>query len=132
MIGIFSPIDTLRLIHTINNLTDFVTKSTFVIDDVNMRTVATDVLVQDLARAIERAKISRKDNKLILMSTVPDLQIIRCLGRHKELKDSDINSEVPKKDIPCSSISDIRNHILFRKTHDFFDTWIEKSDISIG
>ncbi|KAK8857797.1 hypothetical protein M9Y10_016210 [Tritrichomonas musculus] len=132
VIGIFSPIDTLRLIHTINNLTDFVTKSTFVIDDVNMRTVATDVLVQDLTRAIERAKISRKDNKLILMSTVPDLQIIRCLGRHKELKGSDINSEVPKKDIPCSSISDIRNHKLFRKMHDFFDTWIEKSDISIG
>ncbi|KAK8843688.1 hypothetical protein M9Y10_024751 [Tritrichomonas musculus] len=69
-----------------------------------MRTVATDVLVQDLARAIERAKISRKDNKLILMSTVPDLQIIRCLGRHKELKSSDINCEVPKKDIPCSIV----------------------------
>lgn len=101
IISILSPLDALRLIHSIPNTEKFISKTIFIFDDVHMRTVETDVLIQDVYFSMMKAKKQEKKSiKMALMSTVPDDQFIRFLHPHQRMDvTNDVRKDVFKKEL---------------------------------
>lgn len=130
VIAILSPLEALQLVHTSK---DFAKKASFIIDDVHQRLIETDVLVQDVSRAVDKLEKSFKKAKIVLMSPVSDTRFVSYVGNCQDLEfTTKKDSTAEKQSIKCSSISNVGKVAMVREMRKLFDSWISKKKYSIG
>jgi HrpA-like RNA helicase len=86
-IAILNPLAVLRLIKSIPDTSIFFKKARFILDDMHRRSLAVDLLVEQLKMLSLRSDDSA--GQLILMSATPDRNLLHYLGRVEEIAKGD-------------------------------------------
>ena len=131
-ICILSPFDAFQLLRTVPNLQDFVSNSTFVFDDFELRSYETEILISFVHREITKLRRNDGLSKLVMMSTVTDKNFLSFFGHYDEISIKSEYTRVDKKVIKCKSMNDLFEKNLFIEMKKFFETWISNSQVDIG
>lgn len=133
-ICILSPLEALSLLRSVNSMINVVKKTIFIVDDIHLRTVQTDVLLQELYRSCPKSKVSLDDIRIALVSTVVDINISNNYGWRTELKIKTSNmNNVQIENIRCRTIKEIENKGLISTMVKFFNEWTEdEKKVDIG
>lgn len=83
------------------SMQDFISRTTFVIDDIETRNPETDIFISLVERKIQKLKTDKKFPQIVTMSTVPEENFLNFIGMHEEISISSTSENVEKKLIKC-------------------------------